>query len=54
MAKRKVTAEELLARAESNRYKKGGHLERDSTRDEKSHIGETKKDPNAALDRYIL
>ena len=38
MAKRKVTAEDPLARAESKGYKKGAHREEDSTRDSKRHI----------------
>jgi hypothetical protein len=54
MAKRKVTAEELLARAKSNGYKRGAHQEKDSARDDKRHIDKTKKDQNAALDRYVL
>ena len=54
MEKRKVTAEELLARDESNVYKRGAHREKDNTRDEKRHIDMAKKDQNAALDRYIL
>lgn len=54
MAKRKVTAEELLARAESNGYKRGAYREKDSTRDENRHQDKTKKDQNAALDRYVL
>src|ERR1700733_2515838 len=33
MAKRKATAEELEARAESNGYERGPHREKDSTRD---------------------
>jgi hypothetical protein len=43
MAKRKVTAEEPLARAESNGYKKGAHREEDSTRDGKRHIDKTQE-----------
>lgn len=54
IAKRKVTAEELLARAESNGYKRGAYQEKDSTRDENRHIDKTKKDQNTALDRYVL
>ena len=37
MAKRKATAEELEARAESNGYKRGAHREKDSTRDNGKH-----------------
>jgi hypothetical protein len=54
MAKRKVTAEELLVWAESNGYKRGAHREKDSTRDDKRHTDKTKKDQNATLDRYVL
>jgi hypothetical protein len=50
----KVTAEELLARVESNRYKKGAHREKDSARDEKRYIDKIKKVQNATLDRCIL
>jgi hypothetical protein len=38
MAKRKITVEELVARAESSGYKRGAHREKDSTRDENRHI----------------
>jgi len=37
MAKRKATAEELKARAESNGYKRGTYREKDSTRDNGKH-----------------
>lgn len=40
MAKRKATAEELLARAESNGYKRGLHGEEDGTRDNGKHNDE--------------
>jgi hypothetical protein len=54
MAKRKVIAEEQLAPAKSNGYKREAHREKDSVRGEKRHINKIKKDQNAALDRYIL
>jgi hypothetical protein len=44
MAKQKTTAKELLARAESNGYKREAYREKDSARDEKRHIDKTKKD----------
>jgi hypothetical protein len=44
MAKRKATAEELEARAESNGYKRGAHREKDSTRDNGKHNKKTKRD----------
>jgi hypothetical protein len=43
MAKRKATAEELEARAESNGYKRGAHREKDSTRDNGKHNKKTKR-----------
>jgi hypothetical protein len=54
MAKRKVTAEEQLARTKSNGYKREAHREKDSVRGEKRHIDKIKKDQNVASDRYIL
>ena len=54
MEKWKAMAEELLGRDESNGYKRGAHREKDTTRDDKMHINKTKKDQNAALDRYVL
>ena len=54
MAKRKATAEELLARAESNSYKRGAHREEDGTRDNGKHNDKTKMNQNAVLDRYFL
>jgi len=52
MAKRKVTAEELGARAKSNGYKRGAHLEKDSTRDNGKHK-KAKRNQNSVLDRYV-
>jgi hypothetical protein len=54
MAKRKVTAEELEARAESNGYRRGAHREKDSARDDGKHNDKTKMNQNMVLDRYIL
>jgi hypothetical protein len=54
MAKRKATAEELEARAESNGYKRGAHRERDSTRDNGKHNKKTKRNQNSVLDRYVV
>ena len=54
MAKRKVTAEELEARAESNGYKRGAHREKDSARDDGKHNDKTKTNQNVVLDRYVL
>jgi hypothetical protein len=51
MAKRKATAEELEARAESNGYKRGAYREKDSTRDNGKHNKKTKRNQNSVLDR---
>ena len=54
MAKRKATAEELEARAESNSYRRGAHREKDSTRDNGKHNKKIKRNQNSVLDRYVL
>jgi hypothetical protein len=54
MAKRKATAEELEARAESNGYERGAHREKDSTRDNGKYNKKTKRNQNSVLDRYVL
>jgi hypothetical protein len=54
MGKRKATAEELKARAESNGYKRGAHREKDSTRDNGKHNKKTRGNQNSVLDRYVL
>ena len=51
MAKRKATAEELDARAESNGYRRGAHQEEDSTRDNGKHNKKIKRNQNSVLDR---
>ena len=53
MAKRKVTAEELEARAESNGHRRETHREKDSARDDGKHNDKTKKNQNVVLDRYV-
>jgi hypothetical protein len=54
MAKRKATAEEQLARAGSNGYKRGAHREGDSTRDNGKHNDKAEMNQNMVLDRYVL
>ena len=54
MAKQKVTAVELLARVESNGYKRGARRENNNTRDQKKYTNKTKRGQDPALDRYIL
>jgi hypothetical protein len=54
MVRRKATAEELEAQAESNGYKRGAHREEDSTRDNGKHNKKTKRNQNSVLDRYVV
>ena len=54
MAKRKATAEELEARAESNGYRREAHREEDSARDNGKHNKKTIRNQNSVLDRYVL
>jgi len=54
MTREKVTAEELLARAESNGCKRGAYRGEDRNRDPRKHDDKTKKDQDSALDRYVL
>jgi len=54
MPRKKATAEELLARAESNGYKRGAHCEKDCKRNEKKHVDKTKNHQNLVLNRYVL
>jgi hypothetical protein len=54
MAKRKPKVEELLARVESEGYKRG-HAERKTTPETKRDVHrQDQGDQNAVLDRYIL
>jgi len=50
MARKNITEDELLARAEANGYQRGVHRENDGLRDRNKHIEKTKQDQNAALD----
>jgi len=47
LAKRKVMAEELGARAEPNSYRRGAHREKDSTRDNGKHNKKTIRNQNS-------
>jgi hypothetical protein len=46
----KKSARDLLAQAEANGYKRGT----DKVRDRHRHVEKTKKDHEAALNRYVL
>jgi hypothetical protein len=54
MVRQTVAADNLLAQTEANGYKRGEHKEQDKVRDRYKHFDKTKKDQNAALDRYVL
>lgn len=54
MVKRKATAEELDARAESHGYRRRAQREKDSARDDGKHNKKTKRNQNGVLDRYML
>jgi hypothetical protein len=54
MAKRKATAEELEARAESNGYRRGAYREEGSTQDNGKRNKKIKKNQNSVLNRYVL
>ena len=53
IARKEVTANELLTRVKSNGYK-GAHREEDCGRDRRKHEDKTKRDQDSALDRYVL
>jgi hypothetical protein len=54
MVRRTVAADDLLAQAEANGYKRGEHKEQDEVRDRHKHVKKTIKDHTAALNRYVL
>lgn len=54
MARKTVAASDLLAQAEANGYKKGKHREQDKVRHRDKYVDKTKKDHDAALNRYVL
>ena len=51
MARKKITGDELNARAKANGYQRGAHRDKDSLRDRNKHVDKVKKDQDAALDR---
>ena len=51
---RRATAEELLAQAEANGYKRGVHRQRDQVRHREKHVKKTISDQDATLRRYVL
>jgi hypothetical protein len=54
MTKKKVTGDELSARAKVNGHQRGAHRDKDSLRDQNKHVDRVKMHQNAALDRYVL
>jgi hypothetical protein len=53
MARKKITADELNARAKANSYQRGIHDEEDSRRDYNWHVDKVKQDQDAVLDHYL-
>ena len=54
MERKKITEDDLNARAKANGYQRGAHREKDGRRNRNKHIDKVKKDQDAALDRYVL
>jgi len=54
MARKKVTGDELSARAKENGYQRGAHRDKDSLRDQNKQVDKVKKDQNGALAHYVL
>jgi hypothetical protein len=52
MTRKRDAGEELLARAKANGYQRGAHKDKDQGLHK--HIDKTKKDQDAALNRYVL
>jgi hypothetical protein len=53
-AKRKITVQELEARAESNGYKRGAYREKNSARNDGKHNDKIIMNQNVILNRYVL
>lgn len=54
MTNRKPTADELIARAAANGYRRGAHREHDEIRHREKHVKKTKRDQDATLGRYVM
>jgi hypothetical protein len=54
MGKREVTVTELIAQAEANGYQRGAYKEKDMMCGLESHVGNTKRNQDATLKRYVL
>jgi len=54
MARKNITEDELLARAEANGYQRGAHREADEVRGRDKHVSKTKKNQDGTLRRYVL
>ena len=54
MTRKKITGDELSARAKENGYQGGAHRDNDSLRDQNKYVDKVKMDQNAALDRNVL
>jgi hypothetical protein len=55
MAKKKMTGDDLSARAQENSYQRSIYQEnKDNLRDQNKYINKIKRDQNIVLNRYIL
>ena len=52
MGRKKVSEEELAARAKANGYEPGAHLAENSIRDIKDYVDETLEDQDGAFELY--
>jgi hypothetical protein len=53
MARKKITGDELSARAKANGYQRGAHRDKDRLRDQNKHVDTVKMHQDAMLDRYV-
>jgi hypothetical protein len=51
MARKKITGDELSARAKENGYQRGAHRDKDSHRDQNDYVNEA---TNTVLGRHVL
>jgi hypothetical protein len=54
MARKKITGDELSARAKEKGYQRGAHRDKDSLSDQNKYVDQVKMDQNAALDRNVV
>ena len=52
MNRKKISSEELLARAKANDYEQSAHYKEDSLKNNTKYVRKTLKDQNCALKQY--